>query len=269
MVDFQKAQCFFVLALEIATLNIVTKPEKMAATFGSFLLPFLSIQYDLMSAVSMGGMVPVTFTLLTIHIADRRSWFLLFLTSLTVVVSTTTYILLLQRGSDTKAGSQIYVPLTCGTGDPTQYCASDFSELKKPTFWKSPGATSMVISVITLVVLVIDHFAHIFQPSWFKLRRKTDDPWALSFGPLTPHDRRVNQTILASCYFIWTAVCAAYIWAFTQIFRTLSISNPSSTSAPPGGNQGPAWSFGQIVAITVWAPSVIELFYLLHRKCAL
>lgn len=264
MIDFQKAQCFFALALEIATLIILSSPNRMTATFGSFTMSDLSNEYDLMSAISMGGFVPITFTLLTIHIADRRSWFLLFLTTVTVLVSAITYIKLLRVGSVNPSVLR-HPPagvLECGTANPLRYCALGFFDLKKPSFWKSPGATSLCISTVMLLCLVGDHFAHIFEASAKQLMTRTDDPWAIfKFKRQAERHRRLNQTIQMLCLTIWTLFCAAYGWAFAQLFRTLSTSNPTAA-----GSSGFVWSFGQIVAITVWIPSIIELLYLMASE---
>lgn len=67
--DFQKAQCFFMLATNIAGLVTQTRGGLQPQSFQSVYNTYISIRI-----IAVGGSLPVTFTLLTLH---KRSWYLL------------------------------------------------------------------------------------------------------------------------------------------------------------------------------------------------
>ena len=82
LMDFHKNQCYFISAVEVAALVLVTKEPTGILR--------LSATFDVMFTVplALNGLVPVIFTLLIISRYGRLSWPIMLLTLLTVVLST-------------------------------------------------------------------------------------------------------------------------------------------------------------------------------------
>ncbi len=85
LTDFQKAQCFFMLAINIAALV-----ERVHGGLQPRSLQQLYNTYILIKSVSISGYLPITFNLFTLHMVDMVSWYLLVLSAFTIAVSITT-----------------------------------------------------------------------------------------------------------------------------------------------------------------------------------
>lgn len=123
LTDFQKAQCFFMLAVNIAAL---------ANKANGGLLP-VSLQqlydnYSLLLVVAISGYLPVTTTLLALHMVDMISGYLLALSGCTVALSIAT-VAAIGRFKPTRgdlesiqAQASKGTHLECGNFNPTVYC---------------------------------------------------------------------------------------------------------------------------------------------------
>ena len=87
LVDFHKAQCFFVLAI-----NIAAQVDRARGGLQPESLQQLYNTWVLIKSISIGGYLPVTFTLFTLHLVDLVSWYLLSLTICTASVSIATLV---------------------------------------------------------------------------------------------------------------------------------------------------------------------------------
>lgn len=86
LTDFQKAQCFFMLAINIAALvdrvHGGLQPQSLQQLYNTYIL---------IKSVSTSGYLPITFNLFTLHMVDMVSWYLLVLSAITIAISTTTF----------------------------------------------------------------------------------------------------------------------------------------------------------------------------------
>ena len=87
LVGFHKAQCFFVLAI-----NIAAQVDRAKGGLDPQSLQQLYNTWVLIKSISIGGYLPVTFTLFTLHLVDVVSWYLLSLTICTASVSIATLV---------------------------------------------------------------------------------------------------------------------------------------------------------------------------------
>ena len=85
LAEFQKAQCFFMLAI-----NIAAQVSKHRGNFQPSSLQQLYNNNNLIQAIAVSGYLPITFTLLTLHSVRMVSWYLLNLSILTVAFSVAT-----------------------------------------------------------------------------------------------------------------------------------------------------------------------------------
>ena len=123
LAGFHKAQCFFVLAI-----NIAAQVDRAKGGLQPQSLQQLYNTWVLIKSISIGGYLPVTFTLFTLHLVNLVSWYLLSLTICTVAVSIATLITIgnfnpsnadisyLSQASSTNG------PTACGERTPGAWC---------------------------------------------------------------------------------------------------------------------------------------------------
>ncbi len=256
--DFQKAQCFFMLATNIASI-IAEKSGGLEPTS----LQQLYDTYVLIKVIAIGGYLPITFTLLNLHMIKRLSWYLLTLSIVTTAVATTT----LKSGNATFAPtpedfSQIEDaaaqpgPSSCGYHNLVPWC---YNARQKGNYFGFNSSSSgsgandiLVVCLITLVVIVIDHFCRSDDQ-----RQRNLNGWILKklriapSRPLFPHAGTVLRlgTVAFHFIFFWLYIYCFYVFGVDlDWFRTSKLYDPT-------------WTFGQIVAILVWAPTLCDYLW--------
>ena len=246
-VEFHKAQCFFMLAIDIATLIVL---RTGTLNDGSVKLQGLYNNYVLIRSISLGGLLPVSFMLLTLHSFGVRSWYLLTLSISTVVLSTAT---LFTTGSFEPSPAELMrlrnevsgsFP-ACGTKDPSNYClqTNHVTITSMDIRRGSIGGPILMFTLIILALLVLNDC---------RVRLKT-----ASEAPPHPRNWQAKAPIYAShCLSFITWSCYFVFWAY--YLRSLKIV------ASAGIVQ--IWTFGQIVAISVWAQPLSEYVKLSFRK---
>ena len=310
LVDFHKAQCFFVLAINIAAQVDRTRgglePQSLQELYNTWIL---------IKTVSIGGYLPVTFTLFTLHLVDLVSWYLLSLTICAVSVSIATLVAIgnfKPSDADISSVSRAYStqgPAACGQHTPGAWCytPNDFSY----DFESDPssGAYSMLgFCVFVLFLLMAKQFGadeyisdvyrrqlrkyflkdkyierwHStwrkgFVAAWEVLRswkpRWTQSRWFTKVTKTTSKGFRLcglfNKAAIikdvkslgsAGWLFVlfYATILGLYVYFLIQYCGDLAwfANNGVSTS----------WTFGQIVAITVWAGPLCEYIHLEIRK---
>ena len=85
LIEFHKAQCFFMLAIQVAAL---------AARHGRLLdrssLQQINNDNAFINVLATGGYLPVTFVLYVLRTVGHKSWYTLFLSACTIAVSAAT-----------------------------------------------------------------------------------------------------------------------------------------------------------------------------------
>ena len=256
--DFQKAQCFFMLATNIASL-VAEKRGGLEPTS----LQQLYNTYVLIQVIAIGGYLPITFTLLNLHMIKRLSWYLLILSVVTIAVATTT----LKSGGSTFAPTSkdfslinetaaLPGPISCGYQNLIPWCyhrQHDKSFLGFNSSSSGSGANGiLVFCLITLVIIVVDHFCQSENRHQRNLNR-----WILkklgivTSEPLFPHAGTVLRvgTVAFHFIFFWLYIYCFYVFGVDlEWFRASKIYDPS-------------WTFGQIVAILIWAPTLCDYLW--------
>lgn len=280
-VEFQKAQCVFILAIEIAA-QIVVKQGSLNE--GTTTLKELFINYNFIGSISISGLLPITFTLLSLHTVGMHSWYLLILSTLTVAMSAITLFSIgdfnvsppdLER--ITTATTRIFS--LCGSRDPTTYCldlADGSARLTSMDLGHGAvGGNSLFFSVVILGLLILDSFGLQDSPRYKRfmtwnlhniqlaLRMKEDNHGRSILPAPTPTDIEFSHKVLnifKECLYamIWTW----YVVLFVYFLKSLNHPGNGVTVTPIK-----EWTFGQIVAITVWAVPLFEFAKLLSRKC--
>lgn len=275
LVEFQKAQCFFMIAVQVAA-TIVAR----MGGFQAESLQQLSNSYGAITLVAVCGYLPVVMTLLNLHGAGKNSWYIMALSITTVVTAgVTAFTTRRFNPSPSDLGYLHNVTghwASCGNRNPTTWC------LNPPTVdpFNYPGGAkhTFIFCVIVLAFLFLDkcRIIHLVRskvqdfrdvraadPKFSKQRTAT---WRsvtsrLSTVPsyydaLDVKGRKRTANLLYGC--VW----AIFLFFYCRLVYLLSrwINNQSGVVGPS------TWTFGQIVGITVWVPSLIQYLYLETRK---
>lgn len=123
LTDFQKAQCFFMLATNIAAQVVVLKGGLKLTS-----LQQIYNTYAFIRVIAISGFLPITFTLFTLHLLEMISWYLLLLSFCSVASSIITVRILGTfdpSPADIKDVSRTYStggPESCGFKQPSAFC---------------------------------------------------------------------------------------------------------------------------------------------------
>lgn len=266
VVEFQKAQCFFMLATNIASLIIQKKgglaPESFQQLYNTYI--FIKV-------IAIGGYLPVTFGLLTLRMLNKLGWYVLILSVASVGVAigdmyierafTPSMDDLTRLQSQSVQGG----PVSCGGNNPIAWCYNPIgidSYAFRRTNTGDGADAILVFCLIVLVLLTMEHFWTSSDPTQRKMRntifgsclpRSTLDPPG-NGGRVVRWLRRFIVPVLFTLVVLIYLYCFAFFANDLNWFRENEIYDPS-------------WGFGQIVAILVWAPPVFEYFWESFREC--
>ena len=258
LVDFQKAQCFFMIATNIAGLVIEQSgglaPESLQQLYNTYI--FIKV-------IAIGGYLPITFTLLNLHMIKQLSWHLLTLSIVTMAVATTTLTLKDSAFLPTQDDfNQITVatssggPSSCASQNLAPWCYNPHKDGNNFGFNSSSsgdGANDiLVLCLITLAIVVVDHFCRSDDPTQRKINRRILTKLGITTSePLFPHARTILNfgTVAFHFVFFWLYIYCFSIFGWDlNLFRAYKVYDPS-------------WGFGQIVAILVWAPTLCDYLW--------
>lgn len=222
--------------------------------------------YSSLGIVSLGGILPLIYTLAVLQIAGKRSWYLFTLSVLTIAVS----VAILCRTSYFHPNVEVLLDIEhsisgCGIRDPSMFCSiPGSSDLSVKDMSIEGAGTTLLISLLILAVLFLDqvriHRLQAFQGFLTKHLRYISQPESMGHSDTSKAHTRLFYTFLWTLYLgLW----GLYIYLFYLYFSYLLMIQSASSSTPS------EWTFGQIVAITVWAPALFEYGYLEARKSRL
>lgn len=258
LVDFQKAQCFFMLATNIASLIVEHSgglaPESLQQLYNTYI--FIKV-------IAIGGYLPITFTLLNLHMIKHLSWYILSLSIITVAIATTTLTLkntaFIPTANDfgkiTAAASQ-GGPASCASQNLAPWC---YNPRKDGNYFGFNSTSSgdgandiLVFCLVTLAIIVIDHLCRSDDPDQRNINHRVLTKLGISPSkPLFPHAGTVLRagTKVFHFVFFWLYIYCFYTFAEDlDWFKEFDIYDPS-------------WGFGQIVAILVWAPTLCDYLW--------
>ena len=270
LVEFHKAQCFFMLAIEIAAQIVVANDS-----VGSNNLQGLYNNYSLIGNVSISGFLPITFTLLCLFRSGMKSWFLLLLSTCTVAISAVT---LFTTGKFNPSAKHIEILRTassnytdCGLLSPTTHCL-DPSSVSDITTFDYGGGAMLLFSLLVLGLVFLDRILALPIPMRFtkRLANRLDvcvQRVQESNELVLKISQRLGIDTAAKCKSKAVNLMYLTIWSWYIFWITVFLS----ALVYIGGSSGTTftskdWSFGQIVAVTVWAAPLIEYLKLSTRK---
>ena len=179
LAEFQKAQCFFMLAINIAALV-----NRNKGGFQPNSLQQLYNTYILIKSISISGYLPVTFTLFTLHLVDMVSWYLMVLSIVTVLVSIATLFVIGNFNpsqDDLNYLSQQALsggPDSCRAKNLGVYCYAPVGGTDDSDSTNPARAYSMLAFCLVVLILLVAHQCHAFKDPFTGKPR----PWLYSLS---------------------------------------------------------------------------------------
>jgi hypothetical protein len=236
LLDFQKSQLFFSVALQVACLYAVYHPAILEAR------TFIEVERNLqlLTLVGVSGLYPVALNLLSIRAGKKKPNLLTFLlTVCAIALASANWLISASTAMEPEQLTQdgLNLDLTpCGGMNPQKYCVPpDY------TIAKGLGINTAIISWQT-VALVVPYLAVIYVG--------VDKYITALFPRLSGTTATAANVILKVGSFIiqiWLVIGVAALLAFVgklTSFKWISARDK--------------WTFGQIIAVTVWVPCIVE-----------
>ncbi|RDA92734.1 hypothetical protein CP533_1425 [Ophiocordyceps camponoti-saundersi (nom. inval.)] len=249
LVEFQEAQCWFVFAIQIASILTVVVSSQ-GGTFWAEIIVNAAVAFH----VSQNGILSMFLIQICLHREGIRNWHTFigfFAEYLLAIVSTSQTIYFHEAFELFRKQKQLSA---CGGNpSPRSYCSSmrgvDGFHLK---FFPRPYVYKIVFLVLdsfTILILLVD------QLSWtLRAYRHTKNirvrGHLLGRGPVgryKPMWDSFNRWLWRMLELAYFVINILYMISLVKVF------NENSFDASK-------WSYGQIIAMTVWGPVIVKLF---------
>lgn len=259
LVEFHKNQCYFISAIEIAALVLgrQTRQITVAEEWSSQTVPL----FDLLLSIplSMNGFVPVIFTLTFVSRYGRLSWHIIFLSVLTIALSTAALATTsvegffgnlgyLDQGPWSTRTKLEFADLICGSNSSILQGAIAPMPINMHLVW-AIYSNCIVWSLWCIAKHISDR-----QPKGAYLGRvlETCD----EFSSRITKNRLSSRTLSALRHIlfilIWMVCFGYHIYIYSLFPSNKMISQ--------------VWTFGQIIAVTVWVPAIVEFAYIEYSE---
>ncbi|POR36951.1 Uncharacterized protein TPAR_02849 [Tolypocladium paradoxum] len=249
LVEFQEAQCWFVFAIQIASiLAIVVNSQE--GTFWGEVIVNAAVAFH----VSQNGILPMFLIQICLHNEGIRNWhtFLGFFAEyLLAIVATSQKVYFKDAFNLFRKENEI--DACGGNPSPRSYCAAmhgveglNLSFFPRPYLYKM---VFLVLDTIAIIILVLDQLS-----------------WTLRTHRLTKHIRigsyhvgrgpvgKFKATWIKVKTWVWRILELAYLVInLLYMVSLIKVFNTESFEASK-------WSYGQIIAMTVWGPVIVKLF---------
>lgn len=250
LVEFQEAQCWFVFAIQIASiLAIVVNSQE--GTFWGEIIVNAAVAFH----VSQNGILPMFLIQLCLHHEGIRNWhtFLgFFVEYLLAIVATTQKVYFTDAFNLFKQENKL--DACGGNPSPRSYCASTQGvDGLKLHFFPHPLLYKMVFLVLDTIAIVILIFD---QLSWtLRTHRLTKHITIGSYRVgRAPTSGRLNLAWVHFKQWVWRIL--EFVYLVINVLYLISLIKVISIDS----FQANRWSYGQIIAMTVWGPVIVKLF---------
>lgn len=262
LVGFQETQIFFSITLQVACLITFRKAKLLMAPS---VIELVADRF-LIKLIGAIGVFPVVLNLCTIRRHQAVvDWFILIASSCCVLIAIATWsfanTLTIEAHQLMSDGVS---PEQCGNANPLRHCFSDlFTEKIIPT-WLGPyslmayntfflSEPAVIVPLLVLIGLAATKFR-----TFRVLPYVPGDifEWAISRLPQDSQRRYLKRTF-------HTVVAILEFWLTVT---SIALLVAASMLLVPVSQRGNAWSLGQIIAVAVWAPVLVNWMHLLYRK---
>ncbi|PHH77962.1 hypothetical protein CDD80_7533 [Ophiocordyceps camponoti-rufipedis] len=249
LVEFQEAQCWFVFAIQIASILAVVVSAQ-GGTFWGEIIVNAAVAFH----VSQNGILSMFLIQICLHRERIHNWHTFvgfFAEYILAIIATSQTIYFRDAFELFRKQKQI---AACGDNpSPRSYCSSmrgiDGFNL---TFFPRPFVYKIVFLVLdslAILILLVDQLAWTLRANR-RTRNLRFFGHPLGHGPLGKYKagwkwlRRWAFRMLELAYFV---INILYMISLVKVFSTNSF-------------EAKQWSYGQIIAMTVWGPVIVKLF---------
>ena len=247
LIEFQEAQSSFLLAIQVASIYVMSKKPEL---FGAVNLLQHTANKITTRSICLEAIAFVTFGF-WLHKTDMKSWYILFCSTLTVILSIITFHISIYwtvipaNLSLPQDGGGLY---ECGHHPPPLvWCA----------YWVNDN--SGVPFVIGSFVTSISLFFYLFCQTL--LVQLKVGPWARQNLRDSKHEWRravyycINGFLPTSGWIRLTFnICVELMLLAIIGLSTMKLFQPFYINLTD-------WNFGQVIAVSIWAPVIVKYFY--------
>jgi len=254
--EFQKGQCIFWLAINAAVLVAL---GGSARTLEASSIAGFSANLSALNTICVSALLFVTFGLYCLHTAHKRSWYIFVLSLITSILSLITHTMT----RFAKADNLVVTPgpiKSCGKIDPRVYCDLANTDtgfaMAWAWIWLPSSLLRLIISGFAGVVdlgLLLDIISHNNPefakrlPGWNRL---------CAFGKVSSRWRPTAVSVIR-CLGLCLIELTFLIFLGFQFASLLNIYLAAGKNT---------WGFGQIIALTIWLPVLLEWVYATTRR---
>ncbi|KAG8409810.1 hypothetical protein J3458_018891 [Metarhizium acridum] len=250
LVEFQEAQCWFVFAIQIASILAIVVNSQEGSFWGEII-----VNAAVAFHVSQNGILPMFLIQICLHHEGIRNWhtFLgFFVEYMLAIVATRQKVYFRDAFNLFKQENKIDA---CGQNpSPRSYCASTQGvEGLRLSFFPHPLLYKMVFLVldtIAIVILVFDQLSWTLRTHHFT-KHITIRGYHVGRAP---NSGRLKLAWVHFKQWVWRILEVMYL-AINILYLISLIKVISADSF-----QANKWSYGQIIAMTVWGPVIVKLF---------
>jgi hypothetical protein len=263
LVDLQEAQCFFIIAAQIAILYALPQTPTFNGIedWDTLFVNHVFIRY-----LASVGPLPIVVAQTSLRLVSLDSVYTLFLSTLAVVLSTAAsnlsfpdvekvYDMFRDHNQLEECGGNPSLTTFCVTHDATDVVGSAYGALGQDLFFSLKYIT---ITIICVLWVCKGYSASIHADtsteagrSWFQ--RQYRSAYADYFEK---HEKSLACVIRVFSYLVTVFLVAAELLLVTYICSSLAFLN-SVLSLP----KMTVWNIGQIIAVLVWAPVLLKYIY--------
>ncbi|KAL7930671.1 hypothetical protein V8C35DRAFT_311919 [Trichoderma chlorosporum] len=250
LAEFHKAQCYFAIALQIASLVLIVS-DFASTTF---------IDQNFLFLVSLDGLIPVVLTLYTLMMFGKKSWYIITISLISVVLSSATGGYLIQNvfSSEKGAAQGGAWPTACGYIGPTSIC-SDIGPNNAGSDFNTDGTFVLAI-IIILDILVISLILWKVLTDLTSVLSTANKCLARYLAGSEQQMDLIQRVTKIFCHSLATLTILTCLIIEFYYFSAIFYHSPYVDFK--------SWGFGQIVGLTTWFGTFIEVVYLEYRGLA-
>ncbi|KAF7188961.1 hypothetical protein HII31_09884 [Pseudocercospora fuligena] len=257
--EFQQAQSYFALTLNGTAIGALCSNGAM---FDVQSLQQMRLTVDLLGDVAATAIICLTFGLYMLHAENKRTWYVTFLSLIAILVSFATWTLtclpLRNLYQINATGSNLPA---CGNRSPATFCLDQSTS--KPI---TSEAVCIAICMLTTVLMMVRQCrTHPFPSPRTSITSPTSLRRSSTRATTSSRARRLLQEQTAVVYG-WRLEIAELILATMTITMLAQLIMNGDMIAMREKVQ---WTFAQLIAVTIWAPSIIEYLYAAVRRWSL
>lgn len=283
LADFQKAQVFFMLAVQIACMIALHDLADIQSTSWQQFWNNIGIFFNL----AVGGYLPVLLGLMILRQMGRKDSYSLIVSTcsvgLAIVTWLTTWELTIHRSEIQKVDIKSVGPPSCNGIAPTQYCWS-FDWFWQNSVASSRGFGMIAFALVVQLCMIIDHLT-VFKPAGASdddrkrqnLFQVTRD-WLLHrqewdyYENLVQHQRCLiwlakmkldtrHSLLTRSKWFVLLGTEIALISLSILLLKAYGRLLVNHGVLGYLVLDHKAWSLGQIIAVTIWVPVLVKFVW--------